>query len=226
MELNCKEIVERYLLNQNPLYAFSFPIAILVAIIFFGVAKAYKWSDNSYVNQLLIPILALLLTMVLIDVISRFMISNHERTRLLQLCKLWMHDPNVKNNPILSSMIDMDLVSSYDGNIKENFENNITEKDFETFINHTLNEQKNVNENVTVPISEMKTLQPFPIEYNNSIEASVEGVTNKCSIISGTDVNISDKVAPVPGPQWLPQSAESIQNRLKNNQYTSNTCSM
>ena len=65
MELNCKEIVERYLLNQNPLYAFSFPIAILVAIIFFGVAKAYKWSDNSYVNQLLIPILALLLTMVL-----------------------------------------------------------------------------------------------------------------------------------------------------------------
>jgi hypothetical protein len=236
MEFNCEQVVERYLLNQNPLYAFSFPIAILVAIIMFGVAKAYTWSDNSYVNQLLIPILALLLTMVIIDIISRLMISNNERTKLLQLCKLWMHDPSIKNNPILSKMIDMDLVSSYNGNLKENFtiqDNNIdnlsknNEEDFQKVFQRILSEQENVHvENVKFPLSEIKNVHPYPIDFNNVVESSVEGVTNRCSIISEPGVNLSGRVAPIPGPQWLPQSAESVQNRLKNNQYTAEKCSM
>jgi hypothetical protein len=58
--MNCETAIEKYLLNQNPLYAFSFPLALLVSIIMFGVSKAYKWSENSYINQILVPILSLL----------------------------------------------------------------------------------------------------------------------------------------------------------------------
>ena len=235
MEFNCKEIVERYLLNQNPLYAFSFPIAILVAIIVFGISKAYTWSDNSYINQILIPILSLLLTMVFIDIISRLMISIEQKNKLLELCKLWMHDPSVKNNPILSKMIDMDLVAVYDGNIKEKFtiqDNNIdnlsknNEVEFEKISKNLYDTQENVHiENVNFSISEMKNIHPYPIDFNNIIESSVEGVTNKLSIISEPGINLNGIVAPIPGPQWLPQSAESIQNRLKDDQYTPEKCS-
>ena len=51
MEIDCDSLVQRYLLLKNPLYTFNFPISILIAIIVFGFAKAYKFSDNSYINQ-------------------------------------------------------------------------------------------------------------------------------------------------------------------------------
>lgn len=124
MEINCEKIVEEYLLNKNPLYTFSFPLALLIAIIMFGIAKARKWSENSYINQILIPILAFLATMVLIDIISRAMISGEEKDILIKKCKIWMHDPNVKNNPILNKMIDMNSVINYNEDAAiENFTN-------------------------------------------------------------------------------------------------------
>ena len=94
MEINCDSLVERYLLLKNPFYAFNFPIAILVAIIVYGCAVSNKSSKNSYINQILIPIVALLLTMVLIDVISKALLSNEKKSRLSKLCSSWLNDPN------------------------------------------------------------------------------------------------------------------------------------
>ena len=51
MEIDCDSLVQRYLLLKNPLYTFNFPISILIAIIVFGFAKAYKFSDNSYIKS-------------------------------------------------------------------------------------------------------------------------------------------------------------------------------
>ena len=64
MEIDCDAIVERYLLIKNPIYTFSFPISILLAIIVFGIMKAYNYSDNTYINQILIPFTTLLVSMV------------------------------------------------------------------------------------------------------------------------------------------------------------------
>ena len=74
MEIDCESLIDRYLLIKNPFYTFNFPISIIVAIIVFGFVKAYKICDNSYINQILIPISSLLLSMVLIDLISRELI--------------------------------------------------------------------------------------------------------------------------------------------------------
>ena len=65
MEIDCDSIVERYLLIRNPLYTFSFPISILIAIIIYGIMKAYDYSENSYINQILIPLTALLVSLLL-----------------------------------------------------------------------------------------------------------------------------------------------------------------
>ena len=67
--MNCEKIVESFLLNKNPLYIFSFPISLIISIIVFGIATNNKWSSNSYILQILIPIVVLLLCMVCLDMI-------------------------------------------------------------------------------------------------------------------------------------------------------------
>ena len=230
MEINCEQIVENYLLNKNPLYAFRFPLSILISIVIFGVSKAYKWSENSYINQILIPILAFLLSMVLLDIISRLMISHNEVVKLVQLCKLWMHDPSVKNHPILSKMIDMNAVSKYNNvekfTIQDNSYNfNINEENNrEEVKNKILDERKNIAvSNVELPVSELLNISPSPLEYKKENALCIES-SNACNLCSGSNSNPLNLVAPIPGPQWLPQTAEAVQNRLKNNDYTAGRC--
>jgi len=230
MEINCEQIVENYLLNKNPLYAFRFPLSILISIVMFGVSKAYKWSENSYINQILIPILAFLLSMVLLDIISRFMISQNEIVKLVQLCKLWMHDPSVKNHPILSKMIDMNAVSKYNNvenfTIQDNSYNlNINEENNrEEVKNKILEERRNISiSNVESPVSELLNISPSPLEYKTENALCIES-SNECNLCSGSNDNPSNLVSPIPGPKWLPQTAEAVQNRLKSNDYTKGRC--
>jgi hypothetical protein len=227
MEINCEQVVQKYLLNQNPFYAFSFPLAILISIIVFGVAKAYNVSNNSYINQILIPILAFLLTMVFIDIIARMMISKKELTRLTNQCKLWMHDPAIKNHPILSKMIDMSLVENYG---VESFtsgapiiRNNLSEEDDrEQVRNKILQERKNISvENIEIPYDSIAGFFPETIPSKPENLECVGG-SNSYSFCAGS--NPKNLVAPIPGPQWLVRSAEAVQNSLKNNQYTKATC--
>ena len=219
MEINCDSAVEKYLLNQNPLYAFSFPLSLLVAIIIFGIAKAYKWSENSYINQILIPILAFLLTMVLIDVISRMMIKKEDKLRLVELCKSLMNNPSSSNHPLLSNMLNdykekSNIESFSSGNFSiQNLHNNLKS-----------NEKDNVINNMPIdPICEIPNISPLSLNAVSNGTTCIEN-SNCCSLCSGTNDNPCNIIAPIPGPQWLPSSAETVQNNLKNNIYTPAKC--
>ena len=206
MNINCEDIVEKYLLNQNPLYAFSFPISILIAIIVFGVCKAYKISENSYINQILIPITALLLVIVVIDILSRFMISKNESNILLMQCKNWKNNKvdveNFKSQSIIEENNFLEDIGEISTNIKKE---NIIKKD-----------------NLEIPISEINGISPSPLNYINNDSKCIEN-SNCCSLCSDTN-NPCNIIAPIPGPQWLPQSAKSVQDRLVNNNYTASKC--
>lgn len=164
MEINCKSVIEKILLNQNPLYAFSVPISLLIAIIMFGIAKAYKWSENSYINQILIPILTFLLIMVFIDIISRMMISKMEMNKMMNTCNSWFHKPQHEEKKIHESFISEIL---------------LPEEKIDTFME---------------PISEIPNISPMTLDYNkdglNCIENSnccslcSENNDNPCNIIA------------------------------------------
>jgi phosphate/sulfate permease len=228
MEINCETVVEKYLLNQNPLYAFSFPLSLLVAIIVFGIAKAYKWSENSYINQILIPILAFLLTMVLIDVISRMMIKKEEKIRLVELCKSLMNNPSSKNYPLLSKMLNnykeksnIESFSSGNFSIQDNImHNNLQYNEKEIIKDNIVNNSNNMPID---PICEIPNISPFPLDAVSNGSTCIQN-SNCCSLCSGTNDNPCNIIAPIPGPQWLPSSAESVQNNLKNNIYTPAKC--
>ena len=68
------------------------------------------------------------------------------------------------------------------------------------------------------------------ISISTGIEVTIS-ISRITSISTGTVVfapkkgmNPNNLVAPIPGPTWLPQSAESVQNRLKNGIYTASKC--
>ena len=218
MEINCNHVVEKYLLNQNPVYAFSLPIAVLVAILVFGISKVFNWSNNSYVNQILIPFLAFLVIMVIIDVLSRWMITKEETEHLLKLCDIWK-----RSNPMLKMDIDKVINFKKEKNL-EFFTNDLKNKNVNQNVNENVNENvnQNVNDVLIDPIEEMKGIHPYPLEYKKENAKCVSG-SNCCSICSGTE-NSCKLNAPIPGPQWLPQNAEAVQNRLIHNDYTKNRC--
>jgi hypothetical protein len=213
MNINCKELAERYLLNQNPLYAFSFPLSILIAIIVFGCAKAFNWSNNSYIIQILIPILVLLLCMVIFDIISRNMVSKNDRDKLIAECSSWN-----KNNSLekFSNINDAE-------NINSKFVNIINDQ-----MNQNMNIQSNNQPNkkmydVVDPIAEIPNISPFPLESREIGNKCIQN-SNCCSLCSGSNSNPCNIIAPIPGPQWIPQSAKSVQDRLVNNDYTESVC--
>ena len=223
MEINCETAVEKYLLNQNPLYAFSFPLALLVSIIIFGIAKAYKWSENSYINQILIPILAFLLTMVLIDVISRMMIKKEEKVRLVELCKSLMSNPSSKSYPLLSKILNnykeksnIESFTSGDFSSQHNIIHNSLMSNKDTIVNNS--------KNIPIdPICEIPNIIPYPLEAKSNGSTCIQN-SNCCSLCSGSNDNPCNIISPIPGPQWLPSSAETVQNNLKNNIYTPSKC--
>ena len=213
MNINCEDIVEKYLLNQNPLYAFSFPISILIAIIVFGICKAYKISENSYINQILIPITSLLLVIVIIDILSRFMISKNESNILLMQCKNW------KNNKVNKETNIEKFKSVTEEN---NYLEDIVEIDK---ISNNIEQENNVEkDNLEFPISEINGISPSPLNYIDYDSSCIQN-SNCCSLCSDTN-NPCNIIAPIPGPQWLPQSAKSVQDRLVNNNYTASKCNL
>jgi hypothetical protein len=182
--------------------------------------------------------------------ISRMMISESEKDRLMKLCNLWMHNPNVRNNPMLNNIqsADIDLISLYNGKI-EGFENNgnvqrdptlmvnpLAEKDNSTKgeeikdnMNHVfINTQNKLIEEIdTIGANDdSSSLTPSPIDYEPNKSSMCIENSNSCSLCSGSGSNPSNIVAPVPGPQWMPQTAEYVQQRLKNNNYTKGRCTM
>jgi hypothetical protein len=208
MNINCKEVAERYLLNQNPLYTFSFPLSLLISIIIFGCAKAFIWSDNSYINQIFIPILALLLSMVIFDIIARQMISKADKEKIISECKSW-------NNNDKTYFPTENFTS-----IKENINKLNDEKNLEKKENKVIDEKDKVD----FLYAEIPNMQPSSIESKPEGELCIQN-SNCCSLCSGSEnSNPCNIIAPIPGPQWLPQSAKSVQERLVNENYTKAVC--
>ena len=252
MEINCGKIAENYLLIKNPLYSFSFPISVLVAIIIFGFAKAYKWSSNTYVNQILIPVLGLLLTMVILDIISRLMISKKDKMNVTQMCNKWINSQ--KGMEKFTSKQQMDNQQMYQQQMPnqqmDNQQMYQQQMDNQQMHNQQMYQQhmdnqpmyqqqmpkqqmykdteykmKNMNsvEPVIDPISEIPNISPSPLPFKPNGQMCIQD-SNGCNICSGSGQNPYNLIAPIPGPQWLPESAETVQNRLKNNNYTSSKC--
>ena len=83
---DCSKVVESYLLYQNPLYAFSLPVSLIIAIIVYGICITMKCTSNSYMLQIIIPILTIIIVNVVIEFVSRAMLNKNEINDLTKTC--------------------------------------------------------------------------------------------------------------------------------------------
>ena len=234
MEIDCDALVQRYLLIKNPVYTFNFPISVLIAIIVFGFMKAYKVSDNSYINQILIPISSLLVSMVIIDMVCRSLINKDEQSRLKKLCLSYMNDPTKRRRMMKDKMLNMFEVENYDGNISDGFTNInneqiLDEVQLNPLANRQNNKGKHIYDNITTKFLENKNLMSDKKEIvgsfpKDNIMCVGDTKSTNGDLCSGSGSNPGNIIAPVPGPQWLPQNAETVQRRLSTNNFTKNRC--
>ena len=63
---NCNNIIEDYLLGKSELYQSRGALSLLITIVVLGCTNYYSLSNNSYVNQLILPITTFILSMIII----------------------------------------------------------------------------------------------------------------------------------------------------------------
>ena len=225
---NCEEIVEKYLLFENPIYTFSLPISILFGIIIFGVVKAYDLFKNSYINQLLIPLASIFIIMVLIDIISKNIIPYNKKNSLIRDCKKWKESKlqNIENFGTDSSVyrkednVDFDEdEEECDGkeDEKEDKSNNFYDP------NHVIDNNYAEKYKFNYEDISNTSLNPASIVFNEYKGECILPTTD-CSFCSGGELPPKNIVTAIPGPQWMPQSAAAVQERLKSGNYTPGKC--
>jgi len=145
-----------------------------------------------------------------------------------------MNDPSKRRRMLKDKMLNMFEVENYDGNISDGFTNQNNEQVLDEIqINPLANKQNNkgthIYDNITTKFYENKNLMSDKKEIVGSFpKDKIMCVGNTKStngdLCSGSDSNPGNIVAPIPGPQWLPQNAETVQRRLTTNNFTKNRC--
>ena len=250
---NCTKIVKQYILNKNPIYNAKYIIAMLIAIIVYTIVVNKKLSQNSFVNQIMIPLTVFLITCVMIDFICKSMISSEETKRLRMLCKLWLNDPNnsVYKDEYGIQLVDMNLVENYNGIIEgfsingDNQENSSVEEELQKNLNENFENEDQTPTNFTggapttkepnhtqiysaTPVGDSLFKGKTPVGATcsdcNDDSPCLLGGTSCGALCSGTNNNPCNLVAPIPGPQWQPQRASAVQRRWTNGQYVPSIC--
>lgn len=235
IDICSEKLIENYLLYKNPLYAFRFPIALILGIFLYGYFEMKQVTDNSYLQQILIPLASILFVLVLLDMAARMMIDQDEKQRLIKLCKLFMSQPHMKG-----LKLDIAMIENYKGKMEDLEQpKDSTQMDAEVpvmepmiipdtsksdFLQYQDLEHYKNSKHVQPfdPLSddlETPTELPYKPQHGKCIQNS-----DCCQLCSGTGENPCNVVTAVPGPQWMPQTAKAKQEEMKNNQFTPNFC--
>ena len=75
-----------------------------------------------------------------------------------------------------------------------------------------------VSDYVSDKVSDKVSDNVLPVETNKCL------LNSSCNVLCSGEGNPCNLVAPIPGPQWQPQSAEAVQRRLINKDYTKAYC--
>lgn len=257
--INCYDRAKEYLVEKHLLYMFRGPIALLIAIFAYAYAKQINFSNNSYVNQILVPIGTFAVIVLILDMLTKNLINDIDVDKLAKICKLWLNDPNISNNPMYRTydglqILDVNAAYNYSGRIEGFKQNNNTQCNEKFSVNSAAKKDtglhtdedgiedkiptnfEKVHKNFELhnqvysvtPVGDslLKNTTPIGATYENQESNSPCLInSNACgTLCSGTGINSCNVVAPVPGPQWQPQSASTVQSRLVHGKYVPSIC--
>lgn len=269
---SCKEIMYEYALLKNPIYQHKVSIAIIVAILFMGICQYHSFIKNSYMNQLILPLLTFLFTYSAIDIYARDSVDNELIATLIEKCEMWQKDPIVRQNATVvddngDPLVNPVEVENYNSEtFRENFANfknhietmnepKMTPKDQEDFLDisrasnfSNADDSKNeyfkscaggkhycIQPAVDNQMNDSDHMGTFNVDKANGVVRSAWETkqqdpanndatygTPKCSTLVAGKQNNCNVVAPIPGPQWMPERSMHTQARLARGDYMKN----
>ena len=201
--LQCNKIIDNYLLNKNIIFKNRNILSLIVAL---ACAEYIKLTKVNLINKFIVPICLYIVCMLLLHVLITLVISNKERKMLKEKCMLWINDPENKEKVTEKAVmiLNLDEIKNY-VKTRETFDNS---DDKDNSVDSTITDiPTTVKSNLTALQQKIqndllhKLAPPDKITYSN--------LPNP----------------PVPGPQWIPDSAEKVQNRLNTGMYVQSLCS-
>jgi len=229
--LDCEYLIKEFLLNKNPFYQFRLPISILISILVFTSFINCKKIKNSYLLQIVIPLGTLVVAYLLINLLSNLSINKNELNKMRHICQNWFGSMNIRNHPVLSKITDLDIIESYSSQTNTSTLNLLkslnaaSEEDQPIFINESFsNIEDNVKEETE---SFINNSEYSPVEKEVTVPSDNKCLLNSsCDALCSGEKNPCNLVAPIPGPQWQPQSAAAVQERLAKKDYTKAYCNL
>lgn len=238
----CSEIAKFTLMVEKPLYKFRFFISLFVATLFCCLLPS-----SSKVLYVLIFNIVAVGCYYGIDVYTSKNIEDEKLTELIDRCNT---ERNVKKENLsmkLDKLSFEDVQKEPNKVLDENESNDFNKRGEislksvkETFANPYKDDNKNNNleyqGNISInsfknqPAAFESTYQMIETPPLNSPPPQVEkngcllGKDNCNPICSGNNANPCNLQTPSPGPQWQPQLASTVQNRLNNGEFVPNYC--
>tara|TARA_B100001123_G_C15309860_1_gene1023986 strand:+ start:1801 stop:2544 length:744 start_codon:yes stop_codon:yes gene_type:complete len=243
---NCSEIAKFTLMVEYPWFKFRFFISLFLATLMCFVVP----SSNKILYIIIFNIIAVA-SYYGIEIHTSKIIEQDQLTELIDRCNT---ERKVKKENFLNKLQDLvfedpnkNPVNALNSKEEQNFNERAAvsletvnkKKDIETFANPYPNDT-NSNNDFRDNIS-MNSFKNLPAAFESTYEMihtpplltppSQVGPNDcllgkdKCNpICSGNNENPCDLQTPSPGPQWQPQHASSIQNRLNNGSFVPNQC--
>lgn len=229
---NCSNIAKLILMIENPIYQHRLIISLLVSVLlsYFVIIKLVKVSKEVLVTLVIVSTFGLhqLIEFIISKIIDEDKLNDlvnrcsevQKENFLNKLDDLKFEDPKSKPSEVLDDK-------------QRNDFNKRVEISLETVnkFNKNISESKNeVSEKFTNPSPFDSTFQKIETPPMPSPPAQVTrddcllGKDNCNPLCSGSAENPCNLQTPSPGPQWQPQSAESVQKRLTNGIFVPNLC--
>jgi hypothetical protein len=247
--MNCEKIVESYLLNKSPLNHFKYLIALFGSIIMF-IYVINVYTEQIIIPLLTFIVILIIidvLTKIMINKVEKDRLI--KQCQLWLNDPNTQKNPRFHNNGLL--FVNMLAVENYNGMIEgfESKDNIQSSPDMIDNHNIVIDIHKENEDKTQTHFMKNETHQPLPhnntIEVHHILESGDSLLRNKspfgtessdanqeesclfdttCGSICSTKNTKAPCVSPIPGPQWQPQTAQSVQQRLKKENYTKNTC--
>lgn len=237
----CRQLMTNFLMNQNAFYRLRLPISFLIAII---VAIAIKSLNDSeiLISTILLPITILIFVWMMIYIGAKKEINETQLDLLIGKCL--KKDKNIVNKNYIKKIQNNNKKIEIDKELNKVLRQDNLYEEFNTE-DKTINTHAAINNNIENTIYEENdefSLLPLENKYydfNNLPKINDSDIIknkiisdkyclmgdNSCNpICSGIGKNSCNLVNPIPGPSWQVQTAEAVQNRLNNGNYTKNTC--
>jgi hypothetical protein len=233
-------------MNKNTAYRLRIPISFLIAIVVSVFMTKASSIDNFFIAHILIPIATLLIVWFAIDVGVRNSVSKEKLSLLEERCNRLTEPPIEKFDAKvikeeahasesvqekeqvhnLNTYISTDshhLKPQIDDQPVDKISRCVNNKDEDKYAHPNINDANSIKRYYSnFPLGD--TFPPSSKIKSSTDSGCLLGKNNCTPLCSGTGKNSCNIIAPVPGPQWQVQRANTVQNRLNKNIFVPAIC--